>query len=167
VNLIAKLVGGADRYPGHPAAPSSDTRLSTPPDREAGRSKVISGLRDSMTYRLAVLVYKGHTPGSGVCLRCGHVAPCTPRGHAAAVIQAAGDDPRWYDNQLLPGRHRHADTMPTDGPQRRDRRPRTDDPPPTTYDYGYGYPFGGLDRAYGRAGVTSSTSNASSPQAQY
>ncbi len=123
MNLPANL-GSADWYTYRPTLSPDDPSLSYRWQSDAGRDKVISGLRDSMTYRLAVQVYQGHhDPGDGRCRRCGLSAPCIPRGHAASVIQAAGDDPGRYDAQPPGGRHRHADGAPrryaTDGPYRR------------------------------------------------
>jgi hypothetical protein len=93
--MLANL-GSADWYTFRPAL-----RRDDPVPR-----RVISGLRDSMTYRLAVQVYqRHHDPGDGVCRWCGLSAPCTPRGHAASVIQAAGDDPHRYDPPPAGGRH--------------------------------------------------------------
>jgi hypothetical protein len=71
----------------------------------SGTNRVIAGLRESLTYRLAVQVYRDHDPGDGRCARCGFAAPCRPRGHAATVIRAAGDDPRRYDPPPVRGRH--------------------------------------------------------------
>lgn len=52
---------------------------------------VIPGLRDTPTHRLALLVYRRHADlGNGMCLRCGHGAPCPAQRHAVAVLLAAG-----------------------------------------------------------------------------
>jgi hypothetical protein len=84
----------------------------------------IDGLRDSMTYRLAVQMYRQHhDPPDGVCHRCDRPAPCPPRRHAAAVIEAAGDDPRRYDVAPPAGRHRHDSASDLAGPS------PPDDPP--------------------------------------
>jgi hypothetical protein len=150
----------AGRYPGVrtyvrlcsdcPAAPKGDTNVRYAADPGAGRHSVISGLRDSMTYKLAVHVYQGHhDPGSGVCVRCGHSAPCPPRGRAAAVIVAAGDDPRQYDAQPPGGPYRYASATPAHRPQLRRRVPMVDGLRPT----GYGYPLGGRHQARGRYAV--------------
>ena len=46
----------------------------------------------------AVELYRGHHgDAGGLCVRCGARVPCPVRQHAARVIEAAGDDPRWYD----------------------------------------------------------------------
>lgn len=58
----------------------------------------IPGLHGTPTHALAVVVYQGHSDaGSPWCGRCGDRAPCGPRRHAATVIGAAGENPRWYD----------------------------------------------------------------------
>jgi hypothetical protein len=125
VSLTANFLDSADRFSGRAAAHFDDTGLSRAADWTAGQyvagqyvagqHTVISGLRDSMTYRLAVQVYQSHSDlGTGGCPRCGAAAPCRPREHAATVIQAAGDDPRWYDTQMASGRHRHAGAVSVD-----------------------------------------------------
>ncbi len=58
----------------------------------------IPGLRESLTFAVAVSVYQRHPgTGTGVCAGCGQRAPCPARRNAASVIVAAGDDPRRYD----------------------------------------------------------------------
>ncbi len=62
----------------------------------------IPGLRGTATHALAVVIYQGHSGDSfGMCARCGDRAPCGPQRHAAMVIGAAGEDPRWYDRGTL------------------------------------------------------------------
>jgi hypothetical protein len=48
----------------------------------------------------AVELYQRHGDVAGVCVRCGVRAPCPVRTHAARVIAAVGEDPRWYDGRL-------------------------------------------------------------------
>jgi hypothetical protein len=59
--------------------------------------RCIAGLRESLVFRLAVQLYQRHGPREGACPRCGRAAPCPSRCHAAAVIEAAGEDPGRYD----------------------------------------------------------------------
>jgi hypothetical protein len=59
---------------------------------------VIPGLQGSPTHRLSAEVYQRHHDiGTGICAVCGQRTPCPARRHAALVILAAGEDPRWYD----------------------------------------------------------------------
>ena len=59
----------------------------------------IPSLRGSSTHGLAAALYqRHHDSGAGRCVMCGVVAPCVARRHAAFVITAAGEDPRWYDS---------------------------------------------------------------------
>jgi hypothetical protein len=113
---------GADSYPDRPVVPPHDT--------------VIVGLRDSMTYLLAVQLYQGHRPQGGVCSRCGHSAPCTPRRNAAGVIEAAGEDPRRYDAAPPSTHHRYADTAPADRLPPWDHPFLTGDLQPTPWGFG-------------------------------
>jgi len=48
----------------------------------------------------AVELYQRHGDAAGVCVYCGVRAPCPVRSHAARVIAAIGEDPRWYDGRL-------------------------------------------------------------------
>jgi len=117
----ANLVGGADWYP---------VRSATLPQRTSG--SYISGLRESMTYRLAVQIYRTHfDPPDGACPQCGLPVPCPPRRHAAAVIEAAGEDPRRYDAWPFGGRHRGVDADPEDGLPSRGHSTMVDHPPLT------------------------------------
>jgi|SRR2546429_5273723 len=71
---------------------------------------LISSLPGSVTHRLAVEVYLRHSDaGAGACAECGGRVPCPPRRHAAQVIEAAGEDPRWYDTQASAGQPGAAD----------------------------------------------------------
>lgn len=64
---------------------------------------VIGGLCGSPMHRTAVGIYlRHHDAGTGVCAQCGHRAPCAAGRHAAAVIVAAGEDPRGYRGHPLP-----------------------------------------------------------------
>jgi hypothetical protein len=86
----------------------------------------IPGLRGTETHGLAVVVYQGHHDnGASACARCGQRTPCPARQHAASVILAAGEDPRWYDGrpplsavpaaQPRPGQRRGRDHQDTGG----------------------------------------------------
>lgn len=64
---------------------------------------LISTLPGSGTYKLSVEVYLRHREAEkGSCGACGRVAPCPAQRHAAAVIEAAGEDPHWYDERPDP-----------------------------------------------------------------
>lgn len=66
---------------------------------------LISSLPGSVTYQLAVEVYLRHCDaGVGTCAGCGGRVPCPARRHAAPVIEAAGEDPRWYDAHAMADR---------------------------------------------------------------
>jgi hypothetical protein len=105
VYLTENLVDGPEWYSGRPAVLGDNT----------GPHEVIAGLRGSMTYRLAVQVYQRHYDrGDGRCVRCGLLAPCPPRGHAAAVIRAGGDDPGYYDLRPVSRSRRYAGYAPED-----------------------------------------------------
>jgi len=57
----------------------------------------------STFHRTSVELYQRHADrgdGSGRCVTCGQPTPCPARRHAARVIQAAGEDHRWYDRRL-------------------------------------------------------------------
>ncbi|WP_431726940.1 hypothetical protein [Verrucosispora sp. TAA-831] len=61
----------------------------------------IPNLHGTPTHVTAVELYQGHHgDAAGACVRCGERAPCPAREHAASVIAAAGEDPRWYDGRL-------------------------------------------------------------------
>ncbi|MDG4798821.1 hypothetical protein [Micromonospora sp. WMMD1082] len=61
----------------------------------------IPNLHGTPTHVMAVELYQGHHgDATGACVRCGERAPCPVRSHAASVITAAGEDPRWYDGRL-------------------------------------------------------------------
>jgi hypothetical protein len=64
----------------------------------------IPNLHGTPMHVTAVELYQGHHSGTaGMCVRCGERAPCPVRSHAASVIAAVGEDPRWYDGRLLSG----------------------------------------------------------------
>ncbi len=66
---------------------------------------LISSLPGSVTHHLAVEVYLRHCDaGAGACAGCGGRVPCPARRNAAPVIEAAGEDPRWYDAQAMADR---------------------------------------------------------------
>ncbi len=53
-------------------------------------------------HRACIGLYQRHqdlNDGSGRCATCGYKNPCSTRRHAALVIRATGEDPRWYDEQ--------------------------------------------------------------------
>lgn len=63
----------------------------------------IPSLRGTPMHVTAVELYQGHhSDRAGSCVRCGRRAPCPVRLHAASVIAAVGEDPRWYDGRLNP-----------------------------------------------------------------
>ncbi len=73
---------------------------------------LISSLPGSVTYHLAVEVYLRHCDaGAGTCAGCGGRVPCPARRHAAPVIEAAGEDPRWYDAQAMADRPGAAEAL--------------------------------------------------------
>lgn len=107
---------------------------------------VIPCLRGSLTHRLAVEVYRRHhDAGTGVCLVCGYRTPCLVRRHAASVILAAGEDPRWYDDSRGGGSER-ADAQTRDAVREPDRMVHGDTPPYA------GYRVTGRTRPLGEAG---------------
>jgi hypothetical protein len=62
----------------------------------------------SNLHRTCIELYQRHAnanDGSGRCAACAHQSPCPVRQHAALVIRAAGEDPRWYDGQVRSGQH--------------------------------------------------------------
>ena len=63
-------------------------------------STPIPSLPGSPTHEVATALYQSHHDAAGACVRCGQRAPCPVRTHAATVIIAAGEDPRWYDERL-------------------------------------------------------------------
>jgi len=74
----------------------------------------ITTLPGSDLYRTAVALYQRHRVSGGdtTCGVCGQPAPCPARRHAALVIRETGEDPRWYDEQLVrqhqvPTAHQH------------------------------------------------------------
>ncbi len=70
--------------------------------RRQSMEALISSLPGSVTHRLAAEVYLRHCDaGAGACAGCGGRVPCPARRHATPVIEAAGEDPRWYDAQAL------------------------------------------------------------------
>ena len=70
---------------------------------------LISTLPGSDVHRLCVEVYlRHHDAGTGACAQCGCPARCPTRLHAASVIVAAGEDPRWYDAQASADPRRNA-----------------------------------------------------------
>jgi hypothetical protein len=99
----------------------------------------IPGLGGSPTHRLSVEVYqRHHDAGNGVCVVCGYRTPCLARRHAASIILAAGEDPRWYDAGSLPGTPRPADTPRPGGGYQRDQPEASGEAPPYS-----GYRLGG------------------------
>jgi hypothetical protein len=79
--------------------PSRNPITAGPPiDMRAAMRDVISSLSGSNTHRLALTNFGRHPDGgNGTCAWCGRTTPCPARQHAAAVIEAAGEDPRWYE----------------------------------------------------------------------
>jgi ATP-binding cassette, subfamily B, multidrug efflux pump len=80
--------------------PSYDPLRSGEPvvDMPAAMRDVITSLSGSNTHRLAVMNYRRHHDrGDGGCAWCSRTSPCPARLHAAAVIEAAGEDPHWYE----------------------------------------------------------------------
>lgn len=77
----------------------------------------IPTLPGSDLHRLCVEVYlRHHDAGTGVCKQCGQRAPCLPHRHAASVLMASGEDPRWYDGQVAqPGGASGTDHATEDG----------------------------------------------------
>lgn len=64
---------------------------------------LIPTLPGSHLHRANVELYLRHRPDNdGRCLACGHPAPCEVAKYAGYAIGAAGEDPRWYDGQLVP-----------------------------------------------------------------
>jgi hypothetical protein len=60
----------------------------------------IPNLHGSAVHLTAVELYARHYGDAvGLCVRCGERSPCSTRAHAASVIAAAGEDPRWYDER--------------------------------------------------------------------
>ncbi|QOC90311.1 hypothetical protein [Micromonospora craniellae] len=61
----------------------------------------IPNLHGTPMHVTAVELYQGHHgDAAGACVRCGERVPCPVRKHAASVIAAAGEDPRWYDGRV-------------------------------------------------------------------
>ena len=66
---------------------------------------LVAALHGSSTHRLSVDVFLRHRDnGRGMCILCGCRVPCPAGWRAAAVIQAAGEDPRCYAS-LPAGEH--------------------------------------------------------------
>src|SRR6266536_3040493 len=95
-----------------PAAPSSNMRghprsgswpaFAGLDRRRQPMEALISSLPGSVTHQLAVEVYLRHCDaGAGACAVCGGLVLYPASRHAAPVIEAAGEDPRWYDAQAL------------------------------------------------------------------
>lgn len=98
----------------------------------------IPSLPGTPTHEVAVVLYQGHHGGAGgACVRCGELAPCSVRTHAASVIAAAGEDPRWYDGRLSPP------TRAADPPRLADRRLAGEPDFGQTYPDHCGYAVGG------------------------
>jgi len=92
----------------------------------------IPNLHGTPTHRTAVELYQGHHgDATGACVRCGERAPCPVHSHAASVITAAGEDPRWYDGRLTT-----APPTPASGP----RQPGGDERPTAQLDLRQRYP---------------------------
>jgi hypothetical protein len=97
--------------PGHapPRSPGSPSGRATPArrhpvSRRTDAELVIPGLQGSPTHQLSAEVYQRHHDiGTGLCTVCGQRTPCPARRRAASVIQAAGEDPRWYDARPYQG----------------------------------------------------------------
>ena len=61
----------------------------------------IPNLHGTPMHMTAVELYQRHHGDTAArCVRCGERAPCRVRSHAALVIAAAGEDPRWYDGRI-------------------------------------------------------------------
>src|SRR3989442_1086923 len=64
----------------------------------------IGTLPGGSVHRTSVELYQRHVDqGDGRCAACGLPTPCSARRHAAVVIRAAGEDPRWHDERLPAG----------------------------------------------------------------
>ncbi len=107
---------------------------------------LISSLPGSVTHQLAVEVYlRHHDAGAGACAECGGRAPCPARRHAAPVIEAAGEDPRWYDAQALASQPGAAEA-PRDAAGHWPDRPAKDGVAPALARGVVGYAVGGRGR---------------------
>jgi hypothetical protein len=88
----------------------------TNPARGAAVNVLISTLPGSDLHRLCAEMYLCHRDaGTGACGQCGHRVPCSARRHAASVIMAAGEDPRWYDAQASPDAGHRSDQATRNG----------------------------------------------------
>lgn len=90
-------------------------------------NQLIQTLPGSNVHRLCIQLYQRHYGQEhGRCAVCGQPFPCVVQRHAALVIHAAGEDPRWYE-----------------GRSPADPRPRTANPTPAGVT---GYHLGGHGR---------------------
>src|SRR6266540_5654819 len=114
--------------------------------RRQSMEVLISSLRGSVTHQLAVEVYLRHCDaGAGACAGCGGRVPCPARRHAAPVIEAAGEDPRWYDAQAMADRPGAA-TAPQVAEGHRPDQPAKDGRMPAVARGVEGYAVGGRGR---------------------
>src|SRR5262245_38576215 len=63
---------------------------------------VIPSLAGSTVHEANIELYQRHrNDGTNRCAACGHPIPCRVAHQAAQVICTAGEDPHWYDGQLV------------------------------------------------------------------
>ncbi len=83
-------------YP--PASDPEPIPVVEPDYPPAKMHEAITGLRGSITHHLSIEAYQRHVDkGDRTCAWCGRRTPCMSRLDAAAVIEAAGEDPHQYD----------------------------------------------------------------------